>query len=89
MINNVIDFEGKKAFIRKHIEEFNEQIEDFPGIIKKKNAMTDRHCNIKILKDGKIKKLPLIAYAVDNEGVFFCVTMSGEKTGFHKHQVVV
>jgi len=63
--SNVIDFEDKKAsmaLIKKEIEAFHRDIDDFTHIIYKT-------CHVRILDEGKIRKLQCLAYAMDTDGV--------------------
>jgi len=87
----LIDFEkiqalqAYKAYIRTQVAEFNRDIEQFPGIVKIRTLEdnTPDKMILKILqKNGKTKPLPCLAYAIDDMGVVFCVTISGERQGY-------
>lgn len=91
MTTNVIDFERKKALknqIAAQIEEFNRDIDEFPGIARRTSCHAEKNLSIKVIKDGKVSKLPCLAYAVDDQGTFLCMTMTGERVGYMKNQVL-
>lgn len=84
---NLIDLSRHKAqtsFQNKKIIDFEHDIKDFPGIINIKTGQI----SLKIFENNTIKKIPCIAIAEDNAGIFFCVTQSGERVCFEKRYVI-
>ncbi len=70
---------SKESFFLKKYREFCKKIEDFPDIMFQTSYFVDRACKkVVITSNNKIETIPLIVYAVDDQGVVFCMTQDGE-----------